>query len=666
MHYRAIMTGLVLALLIACFGWYLNHEVRLPVANTMIPLIVFGLLVLGLLTVNPLLHRLGLGGTGPAGWAVVVALMLVSAAVPGNALMQHFTPILALPHKHMVDNPAWRQADLLQYAPPGLLAEATLQGRADPRVVYGLLHGLGPEPVGIEQVPWHGWARPLAFWLPLLGLGFTATVALMVVVHRQWAHHERLRYPVAEFAASLLHGAGRRALPDIFHTRAFWAGLLPVAGVLLINGYADWNPDSLRVPLHVDFSPIADRWPELATAPGFSMLVREARLHFVVVGFAFLVSAEISFTLGISNYVYGIVFALLLAVGYNPRGGFDYLGGCPYGFQMFGSYLGMAVMLLYTGRRYFASVLLRCLAVPRGDPIEPGIVWAGRLALLAGLGMWALLSFGLNLSPVLAAGFLLAVGLGMVVMTRINAETGMFRFHYWGHGVAVLLGLFGAAAMGPEALIVLAVLSAVTTIDAQIALMPLVANGLRIGELGGTRPSRLAPWMALTLVLCLLAGVIVTIWIQYSVGVEPLYWSRAVSRMPWDLLHQNLPRMDTRQAAPGQLDWSAWAPDPHFLYAAGLGFVLVVLTSGLRLRFTWWPIHPVMFLVWGIWPLHVMGNSWLLGWLVKSLVTRIGGAKAFYAARPAFIGMIAGDFAARILLAGYSAGHYLVTGTHGP
>jgi hypothetical protein len=70
----------------------------------------------------------------------------------------------------------------------------------------------------------------------------------------------------------------------------------------------------------------------------------------------------------------------------------------------------------------------------------------------------------------------------------------------------------------------------------------------------------------------------------------------------------------------------------------GVTFVL----SALRLRFWWWPLHPVGYLV-----ANVNGAQWWWGplfiaWLLKTLVIRYGGLRLYQRTVPMAIGVIVG------------------------
>jgi len=94
--------------------------------------------------------------------------------------------------------------------------------------------------------------------------------------------------------------------------------------------------------------------------------------------------------------------------------------------------------------------------------------------------------------------------------------------------------------------------------------------------------------------------------------------------------------------------------------AGGIG--LVVLFSVLRLRLPWWPLHPVMFLLWGTYPLVHLWFSFLLGWLIKIAVTKFAGARGYHMAIPLMVGLVAGELLAAFGWALIGAGYFFITG----
>jgi hypothetical protein len=104
----------------------------------------------------------------------------------------------------------------------------------------------------------------------------------------------------------------------------------------------------------------------------------------------------------------------------------------------------------------------------------------------------------------------------------------------------------------------------------------------------------------------------------------------------------------------GSVPWerlSAWLVGPRgadrpSLEAAGSGMLVVAALTALRLRFLWWPLHPIGYAVANTWTMAWLWFPCLLMWLVKGLVLRYGGLRLYRHWMPFFLGLILGDYLA--------------------
>jgi hypothetical protein len=69
-----------------------------------------------------------------------------------------------------------------------------------------------------------------------------------------------------------------------------------------------------------------------------------------------------------------------------------------------------------------------------------------------------------------------------------------------------------------------------------------------------------------------------------------------------------------------------------------------------------------MFLVWASWGLQVLCHSFLVGWSIKLLVTRLGGAQTYRNLKPLMVGVIAGDLISGLSFMVIGASYYGLTG----
>ena len=671
MTVRALIVGLVGAAMIAGLG-YINDrvlELESIVAGHLLPVLVLGLLFVAMTVVNPLLFRARKKlAFRPAEVAVAVMLMVVSCSIPGRGLMEQFTGILAMPTHWNRLYPGWRKHRLMHYVPESFLAYG--EQDAERLMTEGFIDGLGKvgEPIGLEQVPWGRWAGPLVTWVPLLVLMAVASSCLALVVHRQWSRRERLRYPIAEFATSLIEREGHRAVGGIFRRRLFWIALAIVLAIRVINGLYQWHQDSMiQIPMQIDLSAIGQKWPIIPRTPwGWGWLY--PTIYPIVIGFTFFLASDISLSLGLTQVIFVPIAAVLVLHGVNM--GSSYMAGGAMGWHRVGAYLAFALIMAYVGRRYYSDLLKQSLTFGRRRGVAGYEAWACRGLILSLAAMFAVI-VAVGLDWTLAAAFVFLMMIIFLGISRISAETGLFFIQSRWMPMGALLGLLGGYALGPEGIIIVGLLSAVLCLDPSMALMPHLTNALRMCDNLGVRPGRVGIGSIGTYVMGLAVAIPVVLWANYNYGITRYGWT-----------YQRVPTMSFRPAlgeiADLKLSGELAAgeqltplqrfspanirPKPIFLWAFATGFGLVILVSLLRLRLSWWPLHPVIFLVWATYPMFCFFPSFLLGWLIKTVVTRLGGYAAYQKTKPFMIGLIAGDVLGALVFMVAGAIYYGATG----
>ena len=81
----------------------------------------------------------------------------------------------------------------------------------------------------------------------------------------------------------------------------------------------------------------------------------------------------------------------------------------------------------------------------------------------------------------------------------------------------------------------------------------------------------------------------------------------------------------------------------------GAGGAIALGLSWLRLRYLWFPLHPVGFIAANSWGMHLNWATFLLGWIIKAGITRYGGMGVYRRMLPLFWGMIVGDMMHTVL-----------------
>lgn len=789
--FRALILGLCLGLFIAGFTYFNDQVVQNNfLIGNFLPMGVFGIVLLLLLLVNPLLVSLrpswALKGRE---FAIITAIGLAACAWPGSNLFRATTGIIAMPNSLINFNSSWQANHLMSYVPgvsdelaqgqvtdwrrfAGLIrsanpagnevadalrarmrpeevsifvrsAEAEVVGAnamrqmtmvlnrlmalgaawegsvlaaevaADPlpqndtewmalnraRLVAAfpglilppprglpilldvrehreeamapLLEGRDPDQrISVFEIPWSVWAPTIRVWgTVVLALGL-ATLCMALIVHRQWASNELLAYPVARFLEETLERPEGRRWPLILSNRIFWIGFGVISLLHLQNGLATWFPVLPAFPMTIDFTPLAELFPNARRVPNAMRGLFSFPVYPSVIAFAFFLDSRASLSLGLANFFWVFFGSFLIANGIMV--GSSYMGGENGPLLRFGAYLGFGLMILYTGRRYYKEALLETLGRRAKTPMPGYVAWAGR-----GMALGVVLSiYGLHMAGL---SFFWALLLTLVCMNiflvigRIVAETGAFFLQPQWLPIGVFTTLFGLEAIGPTPYIIMALASALLVGDPRTTLMPFLLNGLKLGDTASGREKpvtgRLGVWLlAMVLISFVVAGSM-TLWLQYNRGVSGDQWAnRVLPSMPFF----NLDRMVGELAASGDLSEVTRAtseqafprPSPErgavMWLLIGIGLVLVFAFA--RLRLTWWPFHPVLFLVWGTHPISLFGGSFFIGWLIKEGVVKTFGTKGFHLLKPLMVGAISAEVLSAILWGIVSIVYYLTTG----
>ena len=519
------------------------------------------------------------------------------------------------------------------------------------------------------EIDWQSWWPTLRLWgLVAIGMGLAA-LCLALIVHPQWSRREMLPYPIARFVQEVSRSDTGGWLPDVARRKGFWIAAGVIAGVHTINGAQvlfDWMPPSLEIPTRWHFSPMRDLFPNASRVYG-SHAYFEPFLFPMVVAFSLFLTTTVSFSLGIAHLLFMMLGAFLISQGIALDR--DYIGSSKINTLAFGAFVAFALMILYVGRRHYANVAGSMIGLRRDATTPRYATWAG-WGLVGSIAVSVVALHWVGLAWPLGVALMMLVLLKFLVMSRIVAETGAFLVKPGWWPVGILVALLGFEALGPVAYIGLALATLILVGESREAIMPYLTNGLKIAEQAGRDegPRRVIPFKTVMIVLSLLVAGGVSLTIQHNVGVNREGFVQMLSRVGFDQLaghvaeSRALGTLAEAVSAEGIERWALLSPDTAQLGWMALGFALVIATATARLRLPWWPLHPVIFLVWGTWPMFMFSASFLLGWAIKASLVKLGGARAYHGAVPIAVGVIFGELVSAFAWGGLGAFQYFVTG----
>jgi hypothetical protein len=480
----------------------------------------------------------------------------------------------------------------------------------------------------LGDVPWSLWLRPLFNWLGLVFLGYLVLMAFNTLIFRQWAHHEKLIYPLAEVTLLIVGGArGEGKEKPLFRSGLFWLGLLLAAGILGWNNLALKNIIPNISPIGLDFL-----WNKYVGGSVFGGLGSTYFcVIFMVIGITFLVPASISFSLWFFELLYMGLLLVLVWLGY----GSDRwsLGGAPGRFGLgSGAMLVFGVAILWTCRNYLMCVFKPAVLKGLAEDEARELRVASGVFLGSSLALMLLLTFGLHVNFFLVAVFFLLMLIMVVALVRAVAEGGVIGME----GVTSPLGILGAffgmihTSFAPIMIAPVSIFSSFIFGGTKAFIAPMMANALKIRE--HFRMPRLQFHGALWAGILIATGVSVVtlILLSYDRGADNLHgWLNS----GW---------------AQGMLGGVKTLSEPVFppLTGANRNWLVagMILMGGLlffRRRVFGIP-HPIGLLMLMNTSMYGLWGSILIGWLCKSLVSKYTSHEHYIAIRRFFIGLIMG------------------------
>ena len=497
---------------------------------------------------------------------------------------------------------------------------------ADKTVIRWLYQG---SPTG--HVPWGPWLVPMLCIGGLLVLTTTASAALYGLLARRWREEERLAYPIAELAVSMVRGEERGiqgAARSLFRTPVFWMGAVGAVAFNVIWILPACFSTGPIPPAYTDLNALFPTGPWQA---GYTWFIR---YNPVVLGLGVLVPSDVLFSTWFSTLLLKVESVVLAFFGLGWNTTFFLAGR-----QGFGGYLVQAVTLLVLARPLLSGAVRALL----GEKATEQARVEGRYLLVlvaAALGLvWVMAA---NRMPVwLAVSLVLMLLVLALVNGRIRAQVGVPIVYLHGGGALEatrgLVFLLGGRLVGSVGSAGVTALSVFSSLGLTTMLAPYQADGFRLAEERetgegarrmGRGPTR-ASWGVLS-VLAVVAGVVIGLplhlSIYYRFGGEYLKWAPS----SWNIA------VIVKEVQPLNPSPAQWLP-----VAAG-AVTTLLYTAGQRASATW-PLHPIGFITAGAIGGYVFGQ-FLLAWIIKTLALRYGGRTAFVRVKEFMLGLVIAHF----------------------
>ncbi|SMC26992.1 hypothetical protein SAMN02746041_02834 [Desulfacinum hydrothermale DSM 13146] len=628
----AVTLGIFLAAFFCAVTPYNNVQLQnSPLAGGHFPVVAFAALFVLAGLYNPLARKLHPRAALSAQELFLLwAMISVSTGIAYTGLFRTFLV--------NITTPAWlypsgspQAKTLLPLASPKLFP-------LDPQAVQTLYQGLenGRQLAWWQvpaHIPWSAWTLPLLSWALFILLVYMALFGMVGLFSHQWIENEKMNFPLLRVPQVLSTESEKGGFWNFVRHKYFLVGLAVPVCLHLLNGLHTFYPHVPQIPTLFLAQPYV---PKEGLLSGFHKA--KIYLYPAFIGFAYLTSKQISFSLWFFFVLGGLLPGLLQLFGWRlPSAAL----GTTFGpvldrveeMQMVGAFGVFFFFIVWLSRNHLKEIVWKALgrsALP--DEIHRGLV-SPRTALylflvgFAGTLVW-MRFFGMDWLP--AVLFLAVCFMLQLVSARLICQGGLPYFTLTAAPSDGFLAALHTKTLAPLTLYLALVIQKVTFVDMRESLMPSLFHASKLSEDAKPR-SRFLAGVVAAMVIGIVVSCLAMLILAYKTGLNllPDDWAVETARR----VHENAFQLINYPEAPKR--WS-------ILFAVGGAVVMSLLVFGFR-RFIWWPLHPIGYLTTYSSAMRILWFSFLIGWFCNTLVLRYGGVRQFKELRRLFIGLIVGD-----------------------
>lgn len=626
-----VLFGLICVALMAWATPYSDQKIRgtwmacshLPMA----PLLIFGFLIFVVNTVARRIHTALC--LRQAELYVLYIMMLVGALLPSMGLTAYLIPTITGSNYFATPENGWVKTFYGHIKPFMVPFDTSKHAPLSMQLHMKEFYEGIPDS---QPIPWGIWVRPLAAWTTFAFTLFFVWMCLATILRKQWVDHEKLAFPLVQLPVEMARQGDQFcwAGNPFFRSKMMWIGFAIPTIIHSMNALHRYYPSIPELPLMSVLNPY------FTTFPFNQMGAFWVVVHFSVIGFSFLLSSELSFSLWFFFLFFKLQEIITASYGMEPKMMPNYPVMEFAAHQMFGAFLVFFGYMLFLSRRQLLEVTRKAIlnardVDDRNESLSYRTAFFGLIGgtlLLSFMSKYAGMSFGLALISFLLF-YLIAISL-----SRFVAEGGLLFIQAPFRPTDLIAGVVGIGSIGAANLTALTFIERIFIFDLRGFLMPSLMDSQKITDSARINRRRLT--IAITL------AVVVSVIVSYATVIHLAYYGGGgVNLSRWfftDSPKSCFDTLKTQIATPTPRDWSGAT-----FTVIGAAFTLFL--AYMRVTFTWWPLHPIGYAMGPSWPMIQLWFSIMIGWFLKTVILRYGGMKGFVRARPLFLGLVLGEFA---------------------
>ncbi len=558
----------------------------------------------------------------------IYSVLAIGSCLCGHDMMQILVPMLSWPYRYADSSNQWQNLFINNYLPkyPYTLG--------DKNIIQGYY-------IGNDSLYRHRWLAHFPFiqlpylqaWLPV-ALTWAAFVAALLfvmlcvnaILRKQWTDNERLSYPIIQLPLQITNEASFAPRTGLFRNRLFWIGFCIAAFIDVVNSLNVYYPSipTILTPGRGQSFYDAAQW--VTEKPWNAIGWTPLSFYPFMIGLGMLMPVDFLFSVWFFYLFWKAEHVITVAAAWDQDPRFPYDNN-----QAFGAYVSFCLFSLWLSRGYLMQVV-RC-ALGRSSEVsdagEPVRYRTALVGIIAGMGFLVWFSVQVGMGPWLAIAFFLIYFALAVAITRMRAELGtpVHDLHFTGPDW-ILSETMGQKAFSPAEL---TAFSMFFWFNRAYRSHPM-PHQLEAFKLAEQTRSDYRRWFW-ALAVFGFVGAMVAFWAVLHLMY--VYGARAKSMITFG------PEAYTRL--------EGWLKTPKVgsypaTVAIGVGFFASLFLQFMRVRFTWWPFHPLAFAITSSWEINLVWLPLFVAWVLKVVILRYSGRTGFQRSMPFFFGLMLGQF----------------------
>ncbi|HJN14796.1 MAG TPA: DUF6785 family protein, partial [Armatimonadota bacterium] len=570
---RALIIGTVAVLLLGIATPYADLVMKGTwVGLTSFPVSSLFVLLLLVLGVNVILKKVG-RGMRPGELVFVYAMVLVSAGIPSFGMTALLVPYLAGPFYFA--SPENRYADILHPHIPDWW-----HPKSD-AAIAGLYEGVR----GSQAIPYGEWVTPLLAWTVLVLAVYTVFFCLSTILRRRWVDDEKLVFPLVQLPIEMTREDSDKPglIGPFFRSKVMWCFFLVPFVIHTVNGLHYYYPSIPTINVH-----LISLDAYIRVRPWNQMSPLWMRFLFSIVGLAYLLPQDLSFSLWFFYFFFIIQQVIASALGYQPGSVQAYGTKKFVAHQMIAGIIVYGVYQLWAGKDRLREVWRRGTGQESaiddsGEPMSFRAAFIGMAIGMAVILIWAgLAGASLWSTFVIFALYFLV----HMVAVRLVCEGGMLYVQHPYRPLNLMLAATGSRAYGAGGLAVLGMFDHLFMVDNRSPLMPGIMQSLKMADTDGLNRRHLLGGMVLAIVVAL--------------GSSYFSYLRLMYRHGGSTLNSWFTTYYTKNlycAWVGHLIDTGESANPKEFIAMFVGGASMWGMLLMHRTFLWWPLHPIGYLM---------------------------------------------------------------------